>query len=345
MKKFVCPRCNAELYPDSVKCYSCGLVFKQQLNDSITIETGVLSGERSFNHTGNPICPNCFVPLYPDSVKCFSCGYSLPKGKVYIDDYIRKYLLIRNSINIPDSACVISYKDSSKDCPIKLNESNFPVLVWKENKGLFFFPYLSEAVPGEIVEMAEEYPDVFARYARLINNIIEPFSGSFSDGKNYPMSIWIDKIDYFERTGEVFHESKISGGGGGGVSIVGAIVGGIIAGGTGAIIGSRQRVNPIKSEIITHDARVTNLKFFDQYKNRHTLALGANAFEVLQDLIPEKEYGLVMANRSSAPKSEDFTDKKESNVIDLLREFAKLKDEGIITPEEFEAKKKQMLGL
>lgn len=345
MKKVTCPRCNAELYPDSVKCYSCGLVLKQQLTDSITIDTGALSGERKIHHIGNPICPNCFVPLYPDSVKCFSCGYSLPREKVYIDDYIRKYLRIRNSIRIPDSASIILYKNSSKSCPIKLVESNFPTLVWKDNLRLFFFPFLSETVPGEIIEMSEEYPDVFARYARLINSIIEPFSGGITADDDFPMSIWIDRIDYFERTGEVFHESKISGGGGGGVSIVGAIVGGIIAGGTGAIIGSRQRVNPIKSEIITHDERVTNLKFYDRNNERHTLALGANAFEVFQDVIPEKEHGFVMANKSSKTLTENSSSEKGKSEIELLREFAKLKDEGIITVEEFEAKKKQLLGL
>ncbi|AST57754.1 hypothetical protein Thert_01760 [Thermoanaerobacterium thermosaccharolyticum] len=70
-------------------------------------------------------------------------------------------------------------------------------------------------------------------------------------------------IKYFTTQGSISKEIKITGCGGdlGGSSIGGAIIGGIIAGGVGAIIGSRKegRIEPIKTEIITHDDKETIL--------------------------------------------------------------------------------------
>ena len=71
------------------------------------------------------------------------------------------------------------------------------------------------------------------------------------------------QIEYFSKRGEIFRENKISGGGGGGSSIGGAVVGSLIAGDAGAIVGSRNKVNAIKSEIIEHDTRETFLNYFD----------------------------------------------------------------------------------
>ena len=83
---------------------------------------------------------------------------------------------------------------------------------------------------------------------------------NYSD-KVFRYNISLDKIEYYGVEGKVFRENKISGGGGGGSSVVGAIVGGAIAGETGAIIGSRRKVNEIKSELLTHDNRAMVLNF------------------------------------------------------------------------------------
>ncbi|MFM8424567.1 MAG: hypothetical protein ACKOBL_05265, partial [Chloroflexota bacterium] len=49
----------------------------------------------------------------------------------------------------------------------------------------------------------------------------------------------LNQIECFSQHGEIFRENKITGGGGRGSSIGGAVAGEIIAGEAGAVIGSR----------------------------------------------------------------------------------------------------------
>ncbi|WP_010243672.1 hypothetical protein [Acetivibrio cellulolyticus] len=86
-------------------------------------------------------------------------------------------------------------------------------------------------------------------------------------------TILLDKIEYYATRGEIVHENKITGGGGGGSSIKGAVIGGVIAGEAGAIIGSRKKLDPIKSELIAHDNRETFLNFFDDNNIKNSMFL------------------------------------------------------------------------
>ena len=103
----------------------------------------------------------------------------------------------------------------------------------------------------------------------------------------------LDKIEYYSTKGKVTKQTKISGGGGtvGGSSIGGAIVGGIVAGGAGAIVGSRKagKVEPIKSEIITHDDRECYINFFVE-DVKHSLFFKFSDYNTLLKLIPDKAY-------------------------------------------------------
>jgi hypothetical protein len=61
--------------------------------------------------------------------------------------------------------------------------------------------------------------------------------------------------------GDVNERMYISGGGGGGSSLKGAVIGGAVAGVPGAIIGSRRKVEPIKTTYKTEDLRFIEMKF------------------------------------------------------------------------------------
>ena len=160
-----------------------------------------------------------------------------------------------------------------------------------------------------------------------------------SKEENYILyKIPLKDIEYYSTQGSVSKETKISGGGGevGGTSVGGAIVGGVIAGGAGAVIGSRKKgkIDPIKSEIITHDDRETFLNFYlDGVK--HSLFFNYEDYTTLLKLMPQREYNnFVNAQISRGSKS---------SITEQLKDLADLKEKGILTEDEFNDKKKILL--
>lgn len=145
-------------------------------------------------------------------------------------------------------------------------------------------------------------------------------------------------IEYYSTEGSITKETKISGGGGevGGSSISGAIVGGALAGGVGAVIGSRKKgkIEPIKSEIVTHDDRVTFVNYYVD-GTKHSLFFDYSDYTTFVKMIPDKDYSnFVNTYLSRGTKS---------SIADELRELADLKEKGILTEEEFSEKKKILL--
>ena len=96
----------------------------------------------------------------------------------------------------------------------------------------------------------------------------------------------IDDIKYFNLTGEKTERQYISGGGGGGSSIKGAVVGGLVAGEVGAIIGSRKKVDEVKTEYKKVDSRRTMITL----NNGIVLDESPSLYELLLSYIPEKDY-------------------------------------------------------
>ena len=145
----------------------------------------------------------------------------------------------------------------------------------------------------------------------------------------------ISNISFFRQEGDFYNETDVSGGGGGGSSIGGAVVGGLLAGGAGAVIGSRKEVDPIHSKTIIHDTRKIVLYYTDLVGTAQTMDFQFDAYKVFMALIPEKEYNTAT---SSAPKTQ------EVNAVQKIRELKALFEDGIITEEEFNQKKKELMN-
>ena len=83
--------------------------------------------------------------------------------------------------------------------------------------------------------------------------------------------------------------------------------------------------------------------------NGFQVYVGSKCFSVLTDDIKTIQELILYMNEHKIFKDEKIINKKtkisERQNAEALREFKKLLDEGIITEEEFEAKKKQLLGL
>ena len=76
----------------------------------------------------------------------------------------------------------------------------------------------------------------------------------------------LSNIISFNRIGDMYTETNITGGGGREVSVTGALVGGILAGGAGAAIGGRKKVRDVKSTTTVVDKRTTILEI--DYKGK-----------------------------------------------------------------------------
>lgn len=218
---------------------------------------------------------------------------------------LNDYLAEKKRYNIPNNAKFIRYKSGYADL---FKSSNY---IWIDEGNLCFFPTEKIAVVDNSKVILYKIP--------------------------------LDKIEYYATKGELVHENKITGGGGGGSSIGGAVVGGVIAGGVGAVIGSRKKNDPIKSELITHDRRETFINFFNDKDEKHSMFFDFDAYNIFIELMPEKAFEIVSAIKANAILNKVVNESKSSSITDQIRELAKLKDEGILTEEEFNNKKKELL--
>lgn len=200
--------------------------------------------------------------------------------------------------------------------------------VWKASNYLTFAKYPEERIK-EINE--EKYIRSIESYKEYLNR---ENRGNVGVSKTIPLS----NIKYFKHDGQVKTETKISGGGGGGSSLSGAVVGGIVAGGVGAVIGSRKKVEPLKSETRTWDMRRVELHYIDENGTDKDLDFTPSAYEVFMELIPEKQYDYVMQQKLPKEQTTEAKSTKEK-----LTELKELLDEGLITQEEYEKKRQLIL--
>lgn len=119
-------------------------------------------------------------------------------------------------------------------------------------------------------------------------------------------------------------------------------MGGAIAGGAGAVVLSRKGTKDIKSKLIVHDKRKIKMKYLQDSGDTEFIYFAFTDFNVFEKLIPEKNYDLI---RSGKPvnTAEHFAASGTVSVSDRLRELAKIKDEGILSEEEYEKKKSELL--
>lgn len=97
----------------------------------------------------------------------------------------------------------------------------------------------------------------------------------------------IGHIEYFDRYGDFYTETNVSGGGS---SVKGAVVGSIVAGEMGATIGSRKKIET-KTEIV--DKRQTIM-----YINDSAVRFDSDAFDIFMDVIPKKEINHIKIQNS-----------------------------------------------
>ena len=142
-----------------------------------------------------------------------------------------------------------------------------------------------------------------------------------------------DSIEYYNMTGTEKSETNIHTDNAG-TNIKGAIIGGLIAGDAGAIIGSQHNRNKVYSTTRHIDERCVEL-FYKLDGKTQIVKLGTDAYSLLEKWYPEKSYGYVVSRAKPS----------ETSAFDEIKKFKELLDSGIITQDEFDAKKKELLNL
>lgn len=117
---------------------------------------------------------------------------------------------------------------------------------------------------------------------------------AFSDIRNFfTTELSVNSIQYYATRGDFYTETAVSGGGGGGMSIGKAIVGGAIAGTAGAIVLGSKKVKDVKSETVINDTRSTTL-FYNINGQTIQIKLGMNDYDTLFQILPSKSYDVVV---------------------------------------------------
>lgn len=178
-------------------------------------------------------------------------------------------------------------------------------------------------------------------------SILETFKGLDTESMFAISTIPIENILSYQSTGYVEHTTVVSGGGGhgGGINKKGAVVGGLLFGGAGAVVGSQIGteifINPITSNIVEYDYRKTMLNLKNAEGQVKIKELPYYYAEVFQKVIPEKEFNFLQANKNievQVPVS-------NTNMLEEMKQLKELLDIGLITQEEFDSKRKQILKL
>lgn len=165
-----------------------------------------------------------------------------------------------------------------------------------------------------------------------INNLVSEESWTKTEYRLVTDTRFMRKINFsnlvgFGYFGEIEEYTEISGGG---VSVGGAIIGGVIAGPVGAILNGRKQIKTEQKTkdnrklylIIQEDGRTYNLLFENHY------------YETFLKLIPDKELN-VKKNIEANNNIDIYSD---------IEKLATLKERGILTEEEFNIKKNELLN-
>jgi len=161
-------------------------------------------------------------------------------------------------------------------------------------------------------------------------------------------SVNLSKIFYWTVEGSRQYTEKVSGGGG--VNPQAALLGAIIGGTAGAVVGAAMGTQmSISSTTQVHDDRVVVLVMTDGRQQGFDYA---DYLEFFKRLLPDKEKEYMKMNgllneipAAAAPAPEPAPAPATSSAADELAKFQNLLQSGAITQEEYDAKKKQLLGL
>ena len=235
------------------------------------------------------------------------------------------YQKLRHTLNIPANCAKIDvettvfglqYKAVAPLGKIKHLPNDF--YCWNENDTLYIFP------------VEEHLEEEHITYSTLAKDLVKQLNGD--DIRAYV--IRRNEIEFFRFSGNERNQTNIRTENTG-VNVKGAIKGGLIAGDAGAILGGLNNTHNVYSITEHFDERFVEL-FYKINNRAEKLKLSVTAYPLLEQWFPEKEYEYVISNSSSVADSDPFEE---------VKKYKDLLDKGIISEEDFDRKKKELLDL
>lgn len=253
-----------------------------------------------------------------------ACIFMIPESKLIREDLNE---CINQTCATKKEEADILYDNFIKTFPDKIH----PAQLLLENKAEELF------CKGRVgIGVIEDTLFIFSTYNKTKEEFIQ-----LIERERFDVNIPFKNIKYYRLHGEITREQHITGGGGGGTSIAGAVIGGAIAGDAGAIIGSRKPTEEIHTYYTTEDHRKTELRYKENDKEV-SLMFSFSAFEFFESLFPEKNYDIVQEIK----KNSIVQNTASGNIDDItgkIEKLASLKEQGILTEEEFAQKKSELL--
>lgn len=207
---------------------------------------------------------DCFLALLESEVTGILTSIALPLGLIWGLRYL-----------------IISERAAIKNAEKEMNET-------MSTLGKFKIKY-NLPVEVEPIKVLKSSKDIFygQYYVWMEDNNLKLISYTPKYSPSI-LTININDILFFNRYGDSYMETNVSGGGS---NIPGALIGGLVAGGVGAIIGSRKKVVTVNKY---KDNRETVLYFKDLDSSEKNIIFSSDDYNTLMRLIPSKEYSLIM---------------------------------------------------
>ena len=225
----------------------------------------------------------------------------------YEENYHNRF----KTIDLPRDYYYVSVLGQSDDARNQFDFTDY--LAWREDDMLCFFP--------ERVWRDEYFQSDF--YA------LDDLTLALSRIKVEAINSFRIQLDGIEKNGKVSEEFTIEAG----------LIRGMVASDLLDLFG-----NEIYIDTLDYEARKCTLFYFDEDGQKQRVVFAGNDAEVLNLLLPEKKIEFYEAFSMKEFEKEN-DDVIEIHIPDMIREYAKLRDEGLISAEEFEQKKQQLLGL
>jgi hypothetical protein len=156
----------------------------------------------------------------------------------------------------------------------------------------------------------------------------------------------IENIMYWRVIGDKSEWVDVSGGGSkGGLSLGGALLGDLIAGPAGMILGGIKNMGAeeIKSTRMIDDKRKVAIYYSENGKNRD-IYFSIEDENTIRLLFPHKEYGSHLLNQSAKDFNNDKSTKTSDGIELKINQLRNLLNKNIITKEEFEKKKAELIA-
>ena len=271
--------------------------------------------------TDGKCCPSCWFK---------ACAFNIKKDEISSDDILSR-MESMDAIQMAHKKVETFHKQKCKELGLNPDELAFGSLI---NNECYHFGVHNGVLYQ--IEWDYNYNERYdVQHTMKTKQDVERLVAKELIYKTIP----VENIQYFAKDGDVKYTTKISGGGGGGggSSITGAIVGGLVAGEAGAIIGSRQKINPITSTTETHSTTQTILKYFDGESLVVLTFRRHDMYNYLLAKIPEKELSSVQLQQTSSNATSSNDIKQKLKVLKGLFE------EGLITESEYNEKKQELL--